>query len=460
MKKNLSRYAQSAIWLTPGLKVKRWLFLTFTGIFLLALGLAIMFNLHPVNFSIQFLRTLATILPAELSGTFVIVAGFLLIFMGWKKANRSIFEAILPQNREKVLEALYRKNKLSRGPKIVAIGGGTGLSTILRGLKKVTNNLTAVVTVGDDGGSSGRLREEMGVLPPGDIRNCIAALADEEKLVTELFQYRFKQGEGLEGHSFGNLFLSALCAITGDMVSAVKESSNVLAIRGRVLPSTLDDMKLIAEMEDGRIINGESNIPKAAGKVKRIYSDPAEMVALPEVIEALEQAELIIMGPGSLYTSVIPNLLIPEIAKTISESTARKVYICNVMTQPGETDNYKASDHIKAILSHAGFNNIIEAVFVNDELSPKMVEKYSKEGSHPVEIDTNTIQNLGLKIVCKRLIQDSEEGLVRHSPYRISKSIQHWYKTGGFEIEKIEAIINADSDETTDIEIEEELKIG
>lgn len=262
-----------------------------------------------------------------------------------------------------LLENLYRRRKLNRGPKIVAVGGGTGLSMLLRGIKNITNNVTAVVTVGDDGGSSGRLREEMGVLPPGDIRNCIAALADDEDLVTKLFQYRFKTGEGLEGHSFGNLFLTALCSITGDMYRAVKESSNVLSIRGRVLPSTLDDMKLVAEMEDGRIIHGESNIPEAHGKIKRLFTDPQNCRALPDVIEAIRDAELIILGPGSLYTSVTPNLLIKEIAHEIAVSKAKKIYVCNIMTQPGETDGYSVSDHINALVNHAGSKKIIDAVW-------------------------------------------------------------------------------------------------
>lgn len=462
MKKSVSRYMpnlrKSAVWLVPGLKVKRWLLLTFTGIFLLGLGVAIHFNLHPVHFSIEILRAIAAKLPAAYSGTLAIILGIIFFFFGWRKANRSIFEAILPQNREKVLEALYRKHKLSRGPKIVAIGGGTGLSTILRGLKRITNNLTAVVTVGDDGGSSGRLREEMGVLPPGDIRNCIAALADEEKLVTELFQYRFKQGEGLEGHSFGNLFLSALCSISGDMVTAVKESSKVLAIRGRVLPSTLDDMRLVADMEDGREISGESNIPRAEGKIKKIRTEPQNLRALPEVIEAIYDADLIIMGPGSLYTSVIPNLLIPEIAKAISLARARKIYICNVMTQPGETDNFNASDHLKAIIDHASYKNIVDTIFVNDKLTPEMIERYKKEDSYPVENDLEELHRLKVNVVCKRLIQDSEEGVVRHSPLKISRSIQHWYKTGGIEIEQLESMI--EHDEKNESTSKEKVKVG
>jgi uncharacterized cofD-like protein len=332
------------------------------------------------------------------------------------------------KDNEMLLEALYRRRKLNRGPKIVAIGGGTGLSMLLKGIKRITNNITAVVTVGDDGGSSGRLREEMGVLPPGDIRNCIAALADDEDLVTKLFQYRFKSGEGLEGHSFGNLFLTALCSITGDMVRAVKESSNVLSIRGRVLPSTLDDMKLVAEMEDGRIIHGESNIPEAHGKIKRLFTDPKKCKALEEVIFAIRNADLIILGPGSLYTSVIPNLLIEEISKEVAASSAKKIYVCNIMTQPGETDSYSVSDHIQALMTHANSRKIIDAVLVNDYLPNNLADKYRMAHSYPVKVDYDSIKKLGVKIFHKKLIEDSKEGLVRHSSHRVARAIYYWYR--------------------------------
>ena len=299
---------------------------------------------------------------------------------------------------------------------------------LLRGIKNITNNVTAIVTVGDDGGSSGRLREEMGVLPPGDIRNCIAALADDEDLVTKLFQYRFKTGEGLEGHSFGNLFLTALCSITGDMYRAVKESSNVLSIRGRVLPSTLDDMKLVAEMEDGRIIHGESNIPEAHGKIKRLYTDPQNCRALDDVIEAIRDAELIILGPGSLYTSVTPNLLIKDIANEIAKSNAKKIYVCNIMTQPGETDGYSVSDHINALMKHAGSRKIIDAVLVNDFMPSNLAQKYQLSGSYPVKIDIENIKKLGVSIFSRKLIEDSKEGLVRHSSNRVARAVYYWFR--------------------------------
>ena len=313
-------------------------------------------------------------------------------------------------------------------PKIVAFGGGTGLSMLLRGIKNITNNVTAVVTVGDDGGSSGRLREEMGVLPPGDIRNCIAALADDEDLVTKLFQYRFKTGEGLEGHSFGNLFLTALCSITGDMVRAVKESSNVLSIRGRVLPSTLDDMKLVAEMEDGRIIHGESNIPEAHGKIKRLFTDPQVCKPLPDVIEAIRDAELIILGPGSLYTSVTPNLLIKEIAHEIAISKAKKIYVCNIMTQPGETDGYSVTDHVNALIKHAGSKKIVDAVLVNDFMPSNLAKKYQLSGSYPVKLDLDNLKKMGIRLVSRKLIEDNKEGLVRHSSNRVARAIYYWFR--------------------------------
>ena len=390
-----------AKWLVPGLQVKRWFALILFGAVLMTLGVLILFDIRPVFYTMEFVRKIAMNLSTEWIAFAFVMIGAGLFFKGWQKTNLSMLDG---SDNEALLENLYRRRKLNRGPRIVAVGGGTGLSMLLKGIKHITNNITAVVTVGDDGGSSGRLREEMGVLPPGDIRNCIAALADDEDLVTKLFQYRFKTGEGLEGHSFGNLFLTALCSITGDMVRAVKESSNVLSIRGRVLPSTLDDMKLVAEMEDGRIIHGESNIPEAHGKIKRLYTEPDDCRALPDVIEAIRNAELIILGPGSLYTSVTPNLLIKEIANEISKSNAKKIYVCNIMTQPGETDNYSVSDHVKALMQHAESKDIIETVLVNDFLPSNLAKKYQLSGSYPVKLDYENLKKLGVKVFSRKLV--------------------------------------------------------
>lgn len=414
-----------AKWLVPGLQVKRWFAMIFLGSVLMTLGVLILFDIKPIFYTMMFIRNIAMNLSTEWIAFAIVMFGAGIFFKGWQKTNISIIDGI---DNQSLLENLYRRRKLNRGPKIVAIGGGTGLSMLLKGIKNITNNITAVVTVGDDGGSSGRLREEMGVLPPGDIRNCIAALADDEDLVTKLFQYRFKTGEGLEGHSFGNLFLTALCSITGDMVRAVKESSNVLSIRGRVLPSTLDDMKLSAEMEDGRIIHGESNIPEAHGKIKRLFTSPQNCKALEDVITAIREAELIILGPGSLYTSVIPNLLIKEISHEIAKSTARKIYVCNIMTQPGETDGYSVLDHINALIKHAGSKNILDTVLVNDYLPPNLAQKYQLSGSFPVKPDFENIKKAGINIFTRKLIEDSKEGLVRHSSNRVARAIYYWYR--------------------------------
>ena len=421
---------KQAGWLIPGLQVKRWFALIFAGTVLMTVGILILFDLQPIYNTMQFISKVATKISTEWLAFGIVMIGAALFFKGWQKTNLSILDMDEDRNNDVLLEHLFRRRKLNRGPRIVAVGGGTGLSMLLSGVKNITNNLTAIVTVGDDGGSSGRLREDLGILPPGDIRHCITALADDEDLVNKLFKYRFNNGEGLEGHSFGNLFITALCDITGDMVSAVRASSKVLSIRGRVLPATLDDMKLVAEMEDGRIVHGESTIPEAKGKIKRLFTEPENCKALPEVIQAIRNAELIILGPGSLYTSVIPNLLIKEISEEISKSKAKKIYVCNIMTQPGETDGYKASDHLKALIQHAGSDKIVDAVLVNNSLPQTLSDKYEKAGSYPVEVDSAEIKKMGIKICDKKLIQDSKEGLVRHSSSRVARAIYYWFRKG------------------------------
>ena len=426
--RNNMKMPKDAGWLIPGLQVKRWFAMILFGAILITFGILILVDVKPVFYTMEFVRKFASVVSTEWIAVSIVLFGAAVFFKGWQKTNLSIMGLDNEKDNQHLLEALYRKRKLNRGPKIVAVGGGTGLSMLLKGIKHITNNITAVVTVGDDGGSSGRLREEMGILPPGDIRNCIAALADDEDLVTKLFQYRFKNGEGLEGHSFGNLFLTALCSITGDMVRAVKESSNVLSIRGRVLPATLDDMKLVAEMEDGRIVRGESNIPEARGKIKRLYTDPADCRPLEDVISAIREAELIILGPGSLFTSVIPNLLVEEISKEIAKSRAKKIYVCNIMTQPGETDNYAVSDHVRAIMQHANSSKVVDAVLVNDFLPKNLADKYERAGSYPVKVDAENVNKLGIQLFSKKLIEDSPEGLVRHSSTRVARSIYSWYR--------------------------------
>ncbi len=422
------RVPKNVGWLIPGLEVKRWFVLILLGSFLILFGILILLNIGILSWLLAFAKSTVNYIPNDILALILIIAGMVLFFLGWQKTNMSIMDLRTEKDRSSVLEILYRRRKLNRGPHIVAIGGGTGLSMLLKGIKRFTNNITAVVTVGDDGGSSGRLREELGVLPPGDIRNCIAALADDEDLVTQLFQYRFQNGEGLEGHSFGNLFLTALCSITGDMVTAVKESSKVLSIRGVVLPATLDDMKLVAKFEDGRIIHGESNIPEAGGVIKRLYTEPEKCKPLPDVLTAIKGADLIILGPGSLYTSVIPNLLISEIAEAIAVSKAKKLYVCNIMTQPGETDDYTVSDHIKALIKHAGGKRIIDAVLVNNVLPDVISEGYAEAGSFPVAIDDDKLASLNIEIISSKLIMENKSGLVRHSSNRVARAIYYWFK--------------------------------
>ena len=429
---------KDAIWLVPGLKVKRWFMLSIIASAIAILGITFVFRLEPLYYIVSTAKDLFHTIPPEPVGILMIVSGAILFIVAWKKTNFSMMErdnADLARKEQSMGEVLYRRMKLSHGPKIVAIGGGTGLSTLLRGIKRITNNITAVVTVGDDGGSSGKLREQMGVLPPGDIRNCIAALADDDNIVTKLFQYRFKTGEGLEGHSFGNLFITAMTAICGDMVSAIRESSNVLLIRGRVLPATCDDMKLYAKMEDDSIVKGESNIPKAGKKIMHLYCEPENCKPIPEVIEAIRNADLIIMGPGSLYTSVISNFLVKDLTRAVWQSKAKKIYVCNAMTQPGETDNYSVSDHVKTIFDHVRLDdindsnkNFFDAVLVNNSMPNNLAQKYEEAGSLPVDIDLSELKKLNVEVVQRPLLENNEQGFVRHNCSAVAKAIYVWYK--------------------------------
>ena len=350
-----------------------------------------------------------------------------MLIWGQTRTVGSITQVLRPESDQELVDVLLAHRRLYRGPKIVVIGGGTGLSTLLRGLKTYSANITAIVTVADDGGSSGRLREEFGVLPPGDIRNCLAALADEEKLLTELFQYRFSAGDGLSGHSFGNLFLTAMSEITGDLERGVAASSKVLAIRGQVLPATLSDVRLWAELADGRRIQGESKITKAGGKVVKLGCTPANPPALPAAIKAIKDADYIIMGPGSLYTSVIPNLLVPQIASAIAASCVPKVYVCNIMTQPGETQGYTVANHIQSIDKACG-QKLFDAVLVHKKApSSRALIRYAEENSHPVFLDREAVTMSGRRIVSGNVMSEDETGCVRHDHERLAQVLFRWY---------------------------------
>ena len=395
-------------WFYPGMKVKRWILLCTVGIAALVVGTAEYFSKK--NFFLMF------------SGIIVAFAGLIILIVGVRNMINTFISIFLPQREKDLVDIVYHKRQLERGPKIAVIGGGTGLSTLLQGVKEFTSNITAIVTVADDGGSSGRLRSQFNVLPPGDIRNCLVALADAEPLMRDLFQYRFEGDSEFSGHNFGNLFILAMSKVTkGDFEKAVKESSKILAIRGRVVPSTLRKVSLVAEYEDGSKTVGEAKISHGKSPIKKVGLEPADSFPTQEAIEAINQAEVIIFGPGSLYTSVIPNLLIGEIKETVSKSKAIKIYICNVMTQPGETDNYSASEHLKAIIQHT-HPKIIDYCIVNTAQPPKeLLFRYKEENAFPVVVDIAAIKDMGIRLIQDNLISTCNH--VRHDPGKLARAI-------------------------------------
>lgn len=316
-----------------------------------------------------------------------------------------------------------------RPAKVVVIGGGTGLSVLLRGLKQKPFHLSAIVTVGDDGGSSGRLRKELNMPPPGDVRNVILALSDAEPLMEELFQYRFKQGTGIEGHTVGNLFLAAMTEITGDFTTAIREMRRVLAVQGNVIPVSNQEVSLVAEMEDGEIVEGESNIPKSSKKIKRIHLNPESVSPSSAAIQAIQKADLIVLGPGSLYTSLIPHLLIPEITNAIKSSKAKKVYVGNIMTQPGETDDFTAFDHLKVIYDHIG-EDLFHTVLMNNATLPETIQqRYEEKGAKPVAFDRQKLQKYGFAVLEDNFISIDEGTLsVRHNARKIADTLEEFVK--------------------------------
>jgi len=407
-------------WLLPGLGIKRWLLLLVLGVAVLLDGVYRWQVSEGSSFRINenidaFVDDYFS--PSYLTWVFI-AGGILAIVYAMSRWLSSMTRAARAGDHGLLDSLLVRR--LEQGYKIVAIGGGTGLSTLLRGLKRRTTNLTAVVTVSDDGGSSGRLQKELGVLPPGDVRNCLVALADDEALVTDLFRYRFEEGEGLTGHSFGNLFLAAMSGITGNFDAAIKESSRVLNIVGRVLPSTLSVVRLCAELDDGTIVEGESNIPLARRKIRRVFFEPENAAPLDEVIEAIRDADAIVLGPGSLFTSILPNFLIDRITSEVAHSNAVKVYVCNVMTQPGETDHMSAADHVEALFRNAGAR-VCDFVIVNDEPPHKLLGTYAEEQQEPVLPDVARIEELGLVAVRDQMI--SEDVTVRHDPGKLADTV-------------------------------------
>ncbi|WP_182185825.1 gluconeogenesis factor YvcK family protein [Pectinatus frisingensis] len=415
-------------WLYPGMRFKRWLLLFAAGVLLIIIGLTIVFNYKYIDGIEEFIfrivyTTTGTYNYTVTNAVGILIAciGFIVMLLAMRMTIRSIITVLLPDSSEKLVDLIYEKRKLDRGPAITVIGGGTGLSVLLRGLKEVTSNITAVVTVADDGGSSGRLRNEFGIIPPGDLRNCLVALADTEPLMEKLFQYRFEGESELAGHSFGNLFIAAMTKVTGDVEKALMESSKVLAVKGRVFPASTAKIRLNATMEDGSIIEGESQIPLAHKKIKRVHIFPREVEPVPSAINAIKNAEVIVLGPGSLYTSIMPNFLVKKVAETVRKSKAIKIYICNVMTQPGETDDYTVSMHVKAILEHAGIGSV-DYVLANDkQISPALQDYYAQKGQYPVVVDEEAIHELGVGFVKADII--NETNVIHHDSEKLANNI-------------------------------------
>ena len=404
-------------WLKFGIRVKRWILFGIFGILLIAFGFTelVTHRIYDLYYKVFYIFL-------NLTGLFVV---YVSVVEGMKSiialVNRGYIKVSL--DSQKIESLIYEKRLLVKGPKIVVIGGGTGLSTMLRGLKYYTSNITAIVTVGDDGGGSGDLREDLGMLPPGDIRNCILALADTEPIMEDLLQYRFKDGR-LKNQSFGNLFLAAMDGISDNFEEAVQKMSSVLAVTGKVIPVTLDNMKLIAKLENGNIVEGESQIPyeaiKQNSKIDQLSIMPENAKALTEALEAIKEADAIVMGPGSLYTSITSNLLVKDIAKAVKRSDAIKIYISNIMTQPGETNGFKVSDHLKVLRKYGG-KDIVNYVIANTgEIEEELKEKYMNEGAEVVELDRDEIQNLGIEIVGANLVR-IKDGFVKHDHDKLAE---------------------------------------
>jgi uncharacterized cofD-like protein len=433
------RIAHLMKWLRPGMRVKRWGLVSLAGILLLVAGVDLMFLMqfqelgNDLNrwmwqeFGIQ----LAAQSSVFKSFTYQFIIGFptallgLLVFLyGVWSMLSSVTSAVIPSGNQSIADVIWRRRQLAQGARIVVIGGGTGLSTMLRGLKEYTSNITAIVTVTDDGGSSGRLQREFNMLPPGDIRNCLVALADAEPLMQELFQYRFRTtgaDSGLQDHSFGNLLIAAMLHITGDFEEAVRQTSKVLAIRGRVLPATTQHVRLGAEMEDGSVVEGETSITRAGQRIRRMFLSDPGAEPLDESLEAIRTADVIVIGPGSVYTSIVPNLLVKGVAESVAESRAVKVYVCNVMTQPGETNEFTASDHVRAVLEQAGLPVFDYVLLNSQEPGRELLDRYAGAGSQWVRPDTDEIRRLGLRPVMGNFI--SQSNVVRHDPEKLAEQI-------------------------------------
>ncbi len=410
-------------WLYPGLKIKRWLLLAVAGIALILGGIPLAFQVRwQVAFSaLAGWAELQASPPAfvVISGLVFVALGLALLVFSLSKVVTSIIKVIIPENEAGLVEVIYQRRHLKKGPKIVVLGGGTGLAVLLRGLKHYTSNLTAIVAVSDDGGCSGRLRGELGILPPGDLRNNLVALADKESLLEDLLNYRFQKGSDLAGRSLGNLLIAAMAELTGDMNRSMQELSKVLAVRGTVLPATLSDVTLRAKLVDGTIVAGESKISSAKAKIERVFLVPENCEPLSEALGAIGEADAVVIGPGSLYTSIIPNLLVKGVVPAINNSRARVFYISNVMTQPGETDAYSVSEHLLGLKRNVPSLRV-DGVLVNTAVVPKkLLQAYKKQGAYPVVLDEKAVRGLGVQIIQDDILNLTN--FVRHDSDKLAK---------------------------------------
>ena len=408
-------------WFRPGLGYKRWLLLALLGTALLGLGLALIildiYRNVPDNWMVPVLAWLSLrFLDRPIRVIIFGGIGVIMVLIGVWGTNQSLLKPFVPPGKP-LIEALETFRRRDRGPRIVVLGGGHGLASLLRGLKAYTHNLTAIVTVADDGGSSGELRRNVGILPPGDIRHCLAALSNDEDLLTQVFQYRFAAGAGLEGHSLGNLLITALTEITGSFETAVAESGRVLAVYGQVLPSTLTDVRLLADIvdDDGKIrnVSGETQIRETPGSIKRLWLDPTNTPAFPPAISAVLSADLIIIGPGSLFTSLLPNLLVHDLAEAVSVSQALKFFICNVATERGETDNYNCLDHVLTVEKHVG-KGLFDLVICNNHFEGDLGQNVNW-----VKMDEELLEHTS--VYCADLTNSEQPW--RHDSKRLAKTV-------------------------------------
>ena len=417
---------KSLRWLVPGIGVKRWIAVILLGTIFLGMGLAVLvldvYRTAPDTWWLPLFSALSLrFLDRTIRGLIFGGIGVGLVIFGIIKLNKTLLRPFIVPGQN-VIDTVSDYRRRERGPRIVVIGGGTGLSALLRGIKEYSRNITAIVTVADDGGSSGELRRNTGILPPGDIRNCLTALSNDEEMLTQLFQYRFGESAGLNGHSLGNLLISALTELTGSFEEAIAETGRVLAVQGQVLPATLHNVNLVADVRlpDKNVevrIKGESQIPVIGGKIRRLWIEPGNPAAFPPTIQAILNADLIIVGPGSLYTSLVANLLVPDLVDALRASRAYKFYVCNVATQPGETDDFSCEDHVEVLDRHIGAH-IFDLVICNQK----------RQGVLPNGVQwvsVNPLRESGYPIYQADLLDENDP--TRHDSPKLAKTIMDLY---------------------------------